>query len=86
MLKLQRPVPIPDVQMSQSSLKKVKDDFAAPVKIVKATKQDLVERKMNPSQQRKYQPLPKEASDDSYSEDEVVDDDLSDDDAADQKL
>lgn len=47
-LKLQRP--LDEVEESQTSLlSKVKDDFAAPVKIVKATKQDLVERKMNPS-------------------------------------
>lgn len=56
-----------------ASLQKVKEGFVAPVKLVKATKQDLKDRQQNPTMERKFQVTNDEvnASEDNYSEEEL---------------
>lgn len=42
----------PDQQQSAASLKKVQEDFVAPMFLQKAVKQDVLERRQNPSSQQ----------------------------------
>lgn len=56
--------------MSAASLKKVEETFIAPLKLVQATKQDLLDRKLNPNEQRKFQNIKNEDSEENYSEED----------------